>query len=209
MWHVQNEHDPAAVGLLEDFVFVGVVDFDAPVLFPGDSLVVNTQVDIAFGHFDSQVVAHASVAAEVCGGTCVFGFMIEKNAIQPMLPTPVAAAQELRYAWTLARVVDLEVAEPIVKRENGPVAAVRQSASVVPRVDLVLVRVDTGEFLPKHVDVPLQEFADLVGRPDWVAGQMEQNKAGISLAQRSPQGTCSRSIEVFTWPAGVMCEPRR
>ena len=88
MRHVQDEHDPAAVGLLEDLVFVGVVDFDAPVLFPGDQLVVDSEVDIAFGHFDSQVVAHAGVDAEVCGGTCVFGFMIEKNAVQPMLPMP-------------------------------------------------------------------------------------------------------------------------
>ena len=61
MRHVQDEHDPAAVRLLEDLVLVRVVDFDAPVLLPGDQLVVDTKVDIAFGHFDSQVVAHAGV----------------------------------------------------------------------------------------------------------------------------------------------------
>jgi len=61
MRQVQDEQDPAAVGLLEDLVLVRVVDFDAPVLFPGDQLVVDTEVDIALGHFDSQVVAHARV----------------------------------------------------------------------------------------------------------------------------------------------------
>jgi len=61
MRHVHDEHDPAAVGLLEDLVLVRVVDFDAPVLLPGDQLVVDAEVDIAFGHFDSQVVARAGV----------------------------------------------------------------------------------------------------------------------------------------------------
>lgn len=97
--------------------------------------------------------------AEVCAGTCVFGFMIEKNAMQPMLRT-------------FAGVVDLEVGEPVVEGEDGPVAAVRQPAHVVPRVDLVFVRVDAGELLSKHVDVPLEEFADLVRGPDGLARQM-------------------------------------
>jgi len=99
--------------------------------------------------------------SEVCGGTCVFGFMIEKNA-----------AQELRDPWTLARVVDLEVGVPIEEGENGPVATVREPGDVVPRVDLILVRVDTGEFLSKHVNVPLEEIADLVRWPDGMARQM-------------------------------------
>ena len=54
-------NDPAAVGLLEHLVLVRVVDFDAPVLFPGDHLVVDTEVDIALGHFDPQVVTQARV----------------------------------------------------------------------------------------------------------------------------------------------------
>src|SRR5271156_5710043 len=83
-----------------------------------------------------------------------------------------AAAQELRDPWTPARVVDLQLPEPIVEGENGPVAAVRQSASLVPRVDLILVRVNTGELLSKHGNVPLEEFADLVRGPDGVARQM-------------------------------------
>jgi hypothetical protein len=75
---------------------------------------------------------------EVCAGTCVCGSMIEKNAMQ------------------LIRVVGLEVAVPVVEGEDGPVAAVGQSGRVVPRVDLVLARVDTGEFFSEHVDVLLE-----------------------------------------------------
>jgi hypothetical protein len=35
-----------------------------------------------------------------------------------------------------------------------------------------MIRVDTGELLPKHRNVLFKEFADLVRGPDWVAGQM-------------------------------------
>ena len=68
---------------------------------------------------------------EVCGGTCVFGFMIEKNACSQCCRP---AVQELRDPRTLARVVDHEVAGAVVERENGPVAAVRQPAHVISGV---------------------------------------------------------------------------
>jgi hypothetical protein len=44
MRQFQDEQDPAAVGLLEDLMLVRVVDFDAPVPFPGDQLVVDAEV---------------------------------------------------------------------------------------------------------------------------------------------------------------------
>ena len=109
--------------------------------------------------------------SEVCGGTCVFGFMIEKNAMQPMPPKPGRLPRNSAIL-TLARVVDLEVAVPVVEGENRPVAAVREPGDVVSRVDLVLVRVDSGEFLSKHVNFPLEEFADLVRWPDGAARQV-------------------------------------
>jgi hypothetical protein len=61
MRHIDDEDDPAAVRLLEDLMLVRVVDFDAPALLPGDFLVVDAEVAITFGHFDSQVVTHANI----------------------------------------------------------------------------------------------------------------------------------------------------
>src|ERR1700739_1670167 len=170
MRHVQDEHDSAAGGLLEDLVFVGVVEFDAPVLFPGDQLVVDAELDIAFGHFDSQVVAHAGVRRRGVWRHVRLWVHDREERQAADAADASAAAQELRDPWTLARVVDLEVASPIVEGENGPVAAVRQSHTVVPRVDLVLARVDTGEFLSKKGNGPLAGVTDLLRGPDWVAG---------------------------------------
>ena len=154
MRQVQDEHDPAAVGLLEHLVLVRVVDFEAPVL------------------------ADAADAR--------------------------AVAQELRDPWTPPRVVDRQLPGPIVK---GKTVQLRPSVS-----PLLSSRLSTWYWfgsIPANSSRNMATFCSRssqissVGQTAWLV-RWEQNRAGISLAQRSPRGTSSWLTGLCTRPPGII-----
>ncbi len=117
--------------------------------------------------------------AEVCGGTCVLGFMIEKKAIKPMPPTPARGCPGTpRSPGTCVR---CRPGGCRTHRRRGKRSSLRPSVS-----PLRWSRASTwywfgsiaGEFFPEHVDVALEEFADSSARPDWMAGQMGAKQGG-------------------------------